>query len=96
MTITQAPRISRAGNLLYGSAGTWSLGTPRATLAYTWWRCSGAQGLDGCRQITGANALVTPATSEMKGWYVKLRVRATHLNQAWTEVESWSNALYIP
>ena len=94
--VTQAPRISRAGNLLYGSAGTWSLGTPRATLAYTWWRCSGAEGLGGCRQITGANALVTPATSEMKGWYVKLRVRATHLNQAWTEVESWSNALYIP
>jgi subtilisin family serine protease len=93
--VTQAPRINVAGNVLYGSAGSWSLGTPRATLAYTWWRCSTAQG-GGCQQIAGADGLVTSKTTAMKGWYVKLRVRATHLNQAWTEVESWSNALYIP
>lgn len=94
--VTQAPSIKRVGNLLYGSAGVWSLGTPRAVLDYTWWQCSSGSTRGGCREIFGAKSLVIPVVPSMKGWYVLLRVRATHLNQAWTEVESWSNYIYIP
>ena len=72
----------------------WSLGTPRAVLDYAWFRCSSING--GCIAVAGAKSLVAPVLPAMSGWYVKLRVRATHLNQAWTEVESWSNPLYIP
>ncbi len=94
--VTQAPSIKRVGNLLYGSAGVWSLGTPRAVLDYTWWQCSSGSTLGGCREIFGAKSLVTPVVPSMQGWYVLLRVRATHLNKGWTEVESWSNHVYIP
>ncbi|MFZ9767700.1 MAG: S8 family peptidase [Candidatus Limnocylindrus sp.] len=92
--VTVAPRIRRTGTALYGSPGVWSLGTPRAVLDYTWFRCSSTRG--GCLEIAGAKSLATPVVPAMRGWYVKLRVRATHLNQAWTEVESWSNYIYIP
>ena len=75
-------------------SGVWSLGSPRATLDYRWFRCSSAVG--GCIEIASARSLETPTLPSMKGWYVKMRVRATHLNRTWTAVESWSNALYIP
>ena len=87
------PRLSLVNGKITGSLGEWSLGAPRATLDYAWWRCTSPSG--GCSQLPSSSGTTIPVISSMRGWYIMLRVRATHFSQAWTETESWSNPLYI-
>jgi hypothetical protein len=70
--VTVVPRINQAGNLVYGTRGTW-VGSPTPSYKYQWYSCTTAQRTK-CSAISGATSVNLTVTSNIAGKYAFLRV----------------------